>query len=390
MPEKELINRMKEFPVLSEDEGVPLFYPNIPKKAAENVCDTLKTRWIGQGPKSALFEELVNKKFCPEHLGVAVNSGTSALHLAYLLAGISQGDEILCPVFTCTATNLPILYCGATPIFVDIDPSTFNIDMDDLHRKKTDKTKAVVCVDYGGLPCDYVKLREFCDNNNLLLISDAAHSIGAKINSRNPSFYCDFIMYSFQAIKTITTGDGGFLGFKDHSLIEKAKRLRWFGIDRQAKQNGIWENNIYEIGYKYQLSDVNASMGLAALETFDEVIQFRQNLLDVYAKSISSKRVKLLGFSNVDTNTDISSHGSWLATITVDEDRIGLMNKLRLNGIESAQVHYRNDIYSVFSKFKNHCPNMDVFEERYLLLPIHTRMNSDDVVRICNLINEGW
>jgi dTDP-4-amino-4,6-dideoxygalactose transaminase len=384
------LSPIKEFPILDPEDGIPLFYPHIPQTASEYIKDTLNTRWIGQGPKSALFEDLINKTFCPEHRGIAVNSGTSALHLAYLLAGISESDEVLCPVFTCTATNLPILYCGAKPVFVDIDPLTFNIDFEDLYRKKTKKTKAIVCVDYGGLTCDYKKLRLFCDQNNLLLISDAAHSLGAKSNSNNPSFYCDFIMYSFQAIKTITTGDGGFLGFKDHSLLEKAKRLRWFGIDRAAKQNGIWENDIYELGYKYQLSDVNASMGLAALDVFDEIIRNRRELLKTYVENLSNERTKLLGFTSSNNTVDIDSHGAWLCTITVDKDRAGLMNKLRLNGIESSQVHYRNDRYSVFSKYKNECPMMDKMEDKYLIIPMHTKMNRNDVLKICDLINLGW
>ena len=228
---------MNEFPLLDANEGIPLFYPHVPKSAAEKVSQVLAGRWIGQGP---LVDQL-EKEFCSRFevnsgAALAVGSGTDALHLAYLLANISRGDEVLVPAFTCTATNIPLLYIGAKPIFIDIDPNTLNLNVDDIEHRITEKTKALVCVDYGGVPNDYDVLRRLCDKYNLLLISDGAHALGTKYKGEFIPNIADFTVYSFQAIKTITSGDGGMLMMKDAGLLDRGKKLRWFGIDLQAQK----------------------------------------------------------------------------------------------------------------------------------------------------------
>ena len=377
---------MNEFPLLNENEGVPLFYPHIPEGAIEEVSDTLSGRWIGQGPKVDIFESQIKEKFLGACEPLAVGSGTDALHIAYLLAGVCPGDEVIVPVFTCTATNLPLLYIGARPVFADIDPETLNLDVADLEHRITDKTKAIVCVDYGGVPNDYDALRELCDKHDLKLISDAAHAMGTKYNNQYACQLPDFTIFSFQAIKTLTTGDGGMLVIKDPSLLALGKKLRWFGIDREAKQGGIWENDIVDVGYKYQMNDISAAIGLAGLKEIDNIINHRNSLFKCYQDLLSSERVRLVGLAE----TSQYFNSAWLVTIIVDSGRVELMNKLRSKNIESAQVHYRNDRYSVFGGRKNDLPNMDALEDRYLVLPLHTRINSDHVKEICEVINEGW
>lgn len=377
---------MNEYPLLSESEGIPLFYPHIPKNAITEVTDTLSGRWIGQGPKVDKFEKMFQKIFLGNHEPLAVGSGTDALHLAYLLSDISAGDEVIVPVFTCTATNIPLLYIGAKPVFADIDPETMNLSIIDVERKITKRTKAIVCVDYGGVPNDYEFLNKLCRQHNLKLISDGAHAIGSKFKNVYSSQWADFTIYSFQAIKTLTTGDGGLLVIKDGSLLEKAKRLRWFGIDRSAKQDGVWLNDIYEIGYKYQMNDISASIGLASLEEIESVISNRNNLFKTYEKHLTSNRIRIIGKSE----TLSYFNSAWLITVIVDENRSGLMKKLREAGIESAQVHYRNDRYSIFGGRRTNLPIMDELEERYLVLPLHLKMTNEDVLHICELINAGW
>ena len=378
---------MNEFPLLSAEEGVPLFYPHMPANAINEVIDTLGGRWIGQGPKVDLFEDKLKEKFLGDFTPLAVGSGTDALHLAYLLAGIKKGDEVLVPVFTCTATNIPLLYIEAKIVFVDINPQTLNLCMEDLASKISEKTKAVVCVDYGGVPCDYEEMNRLCKKFNVPLIADAAHSLGSTYLGQQSGQLADFTIFSFQAIKTLTTGDGGMLVMKDKNLLKKAKELRWFGIDRSAKQKGVWENDIKEIGYKYQMNDISAAIGLAGLAEIESVIKYRNMLFGKYEEGLKkSKDVKMVGFAE----TDKYFNSAWLATILVEGDRIGLMNKLRENKIESAQVHYRNDRYSIFSKSKSFLKNMDAIEDRYLVLPLHTRMNQDDVATICRVIGSGW
>ena len=377
---------MNEFPLLNADEGIPLFYPHIPEGAIEEVADTLSGRWIGQGPKVDKFEQEFKEKFLGNHEAIAVGSGTDALHLSYLLSDIQAGDEVIVPVFTCTATNLPLLYIGATPVFADIDPETMNICCEDVRRKITSKTKAISCVDYGGVPCDYDELNKICKEYNLKLISDAAHAIGSKYKGTFSAQHADFTIFSFQAIKTLTTGDGGLLAIKDHNLIEKAKRLRWFGIDRTAKQGGHWENDIVEVGYKYQMNDISAAIGLAGMKDIDKIIEYRNYLFSLYEEYLDSSEVTLIG----STRDSEYFNSAWLATIYVSGNREALMNKLRENNIESAQVHYRNDRYTVFGGRIDGLPNMDKYEDLYICLPLHTKMSREHVEKICALVNEGW
>jgi len=377
---------MNEYPLLDPKDGIPLFYPHVPKDAAAEVADTLSGRWIGQGPKVDKFENIFKEKFLGDYEALAVGSGTDALHLSYLLAGVGPGDEVIVPVFTCTATNIPLLYIGATPVFADVDPETMNISPKDVEKRITSRTKAIVCVDYGGVPCDYEALNALCDKHGLKLISDAAHSLGTKYKGRYCAQLADFTIFSFQAIKTLTTGDGGLVAIKDSGLLELGKKLRWFGIDRTAKQGGVWENDIVDIGYKYQMNDIAAGIGLAGLREIDQTIQYRNQLFQEYKKGMSNPRVRIVGANH---SAEIFN-SAWMLTVIVDKDRIGLMAKLRENGIESGQVHYRNDRYTIFGGLRDDLPAMDDVEERYLVLPLHTKMNEQHVQKICDVVNSEW
>jgi dTDP-4-amino-4,6-dideoxygalactose transaminase len=367
------------------DNRVVLFHPYVPEGTGEEVAEVLKTRWIGQGPRVDQFEKEFGD-FLGGVSSLAVGSGTDALHLAYLLAGIEAGDEVITPVFTCTATNLPLLYIGAIPVFADIDPKTMNISPSSIREKITPRTKAIATVDYGGLPCDYEEISKIAQEFNLKIIDDAAHAVGAKYRGENIGQIADFTTYSFQAIKHITTADGGLLAIKDPSLLEKGKRLRWFGIDRVAKQGGIWSNDITELGYKYQMTDIGATMGLAGLHKIDHILEHRRNILDIYMTELKG----IDGLYNVGSQSLADrEHAAWLHTILV-EKRDQLQAKLLSNGIESAPVHYRNDMYSILGGRSSEFPNMDSLEDKYLVLPLHMHMSAEDAQRICSIIKSGW
>lgn len=378
---------MGEFPILNESEGIPLFYPYVPEEALLSVTETLSGRWIGQGPKVDKFEELIKNKFLGECEPLAVGSGTDALHLSYLLAGIKKGDKVLVPAFTCTATNIPLLYIGAELIFVDIDPETMNVSVEDIKRKINSEIKAIVTVDYGGICCNYDEIESIAKQYNIPVIQDAAHSIGSKYDGKWVGSFSEYSIFSFQAIKTLTTGDGGLLSIKDNKQIDLGKRLRWFGIDRSKKQGGIWENDISEIGYKYQMTDIAAGIGIAGMNHIDKTINHRQSLFNEYKANLSEVNgIKLLS----PTNKKTEDFCPWLLTVIVEGNRIGLMKKLRESNIESAQVHYRNDRYAIFGGRKEDLPNMDLIENKYLVLPLHNRINKGNVSEICNVIKSGW
>jgi dTDP-4-amino-4,6-dideoxygalactose transaminase len=378
---------MNEMPLMDVgNENIVLFHPHIPRNAKQYVNDTLSTRWIGQGPRVDEFEKKFSERFSSGSTALTVGSGTDALHLAYMLADLKPGDEVIAPVFTCTATNIPFLYMGVKIVFADVQPGTLNIDPKHVAELANEKTKAIVCVHYGGLPCDMTELQAVAKEWNIPIIEDAAHALGATYKGVPVGSISEFTMFSFQAIKHITTGDGGMLTFKDNGeLMEKAKRLRWFGIDRSAKQMGIWENDIKDIGYKYQMTDIAASLGLAALEEFDEIINLRRSLFKTYEEALKG----ISGITFVGGGYEDREHGAWLCTLIV-EKRFDLQTKLREANIESSQVHYRNDRYSIFDGRRDNLPNMDAIEDKYLVLPLHTKMSIGDVERISSVIRAGW
>ena len=376
---------MNEMPLMKEEEGIVLFCPHVPETAIDEVADVLRSRWIGQGPRVAQFEREFAERFAPTNASLAVGSGTDAMHLACILAGLKEGDEVISPVFTCTATNTPFLYMGVNIRFADVDSETLNINVDHVRELVNERTRAIVCVHYGGLPCNMNELRAIASEYQLPIIEDAAHAPGATYGSENVGEISEFTIFSFQAIKHLTTGDGGMLILQDKFLLPQAERIRWFGIDRSNKQQGIWENDIYEIGYKYQMTDISAAMGLAALREFDQVLQLRQQLLKTYSRGLND----IPGIRLVGTHLTDRTHAAWLCTAIVDR-RIDFMRWLRENRIESGQVHYRNDRYAIFGGRRDDLPFMDAVEDRYIVLPLHTKMTEADVEYVCDVIRKGW
>ncbi len=373
-------------PLMETGEGIVLFHPHIPANAKKYVNEVLDTRWIGQGPKVEAFEQAFTERFAGNGRALAVGSGTDALHLAYLLGDLKAGDEVIAPVFTCTATNIPFLYMGVKIVFADIEPNTLNMDIEHVRTLITPRTKAIVCVHYGGYPCEMDELHALGREHNLFIVEDAAHALGATYKGKKVGEMSDFTMFSLQAIKHITTGDGGMLCINNPDLIEKCRRLRWFGIDRSAKQKGIWENDIVDIGYKYQMTDISAAIGLASLEEFDWILSYRRQLFDLYKKNLQG----ISGLTLLCGDETDRTNAAWLCTIAV-ENRTDLMKYLRENKIESAQVHYRNDRYSIFGGRKEGLfPNMDAMEDKYLVLPLHTRTKVEDIEFICETLKKGW
>ena len=375
-----------DFPLLeTKKKSFPLFYPYVSKKSLKSVTDVLKTRWIGQGPLVDKFEDTFKTKFAKTNYCVAVGSGTDALHLAYILANIKKGDEVIAPVFTCTATNIPLLYIGAKIKFADIDPDTMNISIDHVKKLITKKTKAIIFVNYGGVPCDLIELNKLKKKHNLILIQDAAQSLGSKVGKKDITEFADFTIFSFQAIKHITSGDGGMLTFKNKKLLEKSRRIRWFGIDREKKQGGTWENDIIEIGYKYQMTDVGARMLLDSMKDFSKIFAHRKKIFNIYKKELSkNENIKV-----IDTIDKKLSNSFWLCTLIIKKDRIKLQNYLRKLKIETNQVHFRNDRYTIFKKFikKNIFPNMKKYENNYLVIPMNIKITTKDAYYISKKIN---
>jgi dTDP-4-amino-4,6-dideoxygalactose transaminase len=233
-------------------------------------------------------------------------------------------------------------------------------------------------------------IRNLASEYGIPVVEDAAQALGADQGGVPVGALADFGAFSFQAIKHITTGDGGMLSVADKSLVDLATRMRWFGIDRRAKQSGVWENDITEVGYKYQMTDLAASLGLAGLEDLFMILEKRRRLFQKYVVELAEQpRVQVVGAEAFMRNPE--SHAAWLMTILVDGSLDALRAKLRESGIESNPVHYRNDRYSVFRNLaEGQTPQMDKIDGRYLCLPLHMEMDEDDVIRVSRLICEGW
>ncbi len=375
----------KEIPLMKLTEGTVLFHPYISKNSFKNVKKVLSGRWIGQGPLVDKFEKKFKSMFGKKNQCLATGSGTDALHLSYILAGLKKGDEVIAPLFTCTATNIPFLYMGVKIKFADIDPDTMNISVQSVKKLISKKTKAIICMHYGGLPCDLDELQKLSKKYKIPLIEDAAHALGATFNKQPVGSISDFTMFSFQAIKHITTADGGMLCIKNKKLMQKAKRIRWFGIDREKKQNATWENDIFEIGYKYQMTDLGASVGLEGLKDFNKVLKHRKDIFNIYLEKLNkNKNIKC-----VHKDDGKRTHAAWLFTI-ISRKKDLIQKKLREKKIESNQVHFRNDKYSVFKNFVKgkKYPNMDYAENKYLAIPVHHKVSTQKAKYIADLINK--
>jgi dTDP-4-amino-4,6-dideoxygalactose transaminase len=297
---------------------------------------------IGEGEWVKKFENEFSKKFSLNNV-VAVNSGTSALELAYELAGIENTDEVITHVLTCTATNLPLVRRGAKIIFADIDRD-LNINIEDVKKKITDKTKAIVFVHFGGNNRGLQELIELGREHGITIIEDAAQAVGSDFFGQ-----ADFACVSLQAIKTLTSGDGGFLICKKKEDYEKAKRLRWFGYDRGEKQR-LGDTDLIEAGYKYHMNNILAAIGLGNLRSINKVLKHRKKLQKIYR------------------SYGLFAH-SWLAGgFTENYEQTKQM--FQDNDIEIGQHHYRNDKYTVFGG-KQTLPIMDTLDGKYFFVPYH-------------------
>jgi perosamine synthetase len=338
---------------------IKLFKPFVSKQAIRNVVRVLSGTQLAEGPEVKEFEKEFSQKFGLKNVS-AVNSGTTALELAYELAGINKGDEVITPVLTCTATNLPLLHRKAKIIFADTDYD-LNVNIKDIEKKITSKTKAIVFVHFGGNNRGLKELLEIARKNNIILIEDAAQAVGSDFWGK-----ADFTCVSLQAIKTLTSGDGGFLICKDVGLHEKGKRLRWFGYNRELKQK-LGDTDLVEAGYKYHMNDITATIGRGNLKVVDRLVSHRKKLMREYEKIGAVPSI-------------------WFAHMLV-KDRKGLMEFLKNNGVDTGVYHYRNDQYTVFGGRKKFSI-MDEIENKYMIFPMHHDVTVSDVKMIGKLVNK--
>jgi len=271
---------------------IPLFKVHIPESIDEPLLKVLHSGYVGQGVKVDKFEEALIPWFDNKYV-LTLNAGTSGLHLALKLAGVDYDDEVISTPITCSATNIPIIASGANIIWCDIDPKTGNVDPNKIEELITHRTKAIMCVHWGGYPCDLDEINEIAEDYGLSVIEDAAHAFGASYKGRKIGSISDFSEFSFQAIKHLTTIDGGVLTCKNEDDYRRGKLLRWYGIDREGPRTDMrCELDIEEAGYKYHMNDVAATIGLEQLKYVEDILYKHWANANYYNLEFKARNIK--------------------------------------------------------------------------------------------------
>jgi len=383
---------------MKTNKQIDLFKVHMAPTAAEEVAKVLNSGYIGQGPKVDEFENQL-KDFFNHDFIQTVNSGTSALHMAIHLLkkpnsnwpGMQEGDEILATALTCTASNFPILANGLKIKWVDIDPTTLNMDLDDLARKITPKTKAIILVHWGGYPSDLNKVKQIQTQAEELhgfkpaVIEDGAHALGSKYMGKHIGTHGNLTMYSLQAIKHITAIDGGLLLSPHQELHRRGKLIRWYGIDRDSNRKDFrCEADIEEWGFKFHMNDVCATVGIENLKHADELIKTHQSNAAYYDKHLKN-------VNGVTLLTRHEGHESafWIYSMLVD-DRDGFYKWMKKCGIVVSQVHERNDKHSCVKEFRSTLPTLDKTIGKIVSIPVGWWVTKEEREYIVDCIKTGW
>jgi perosamine synthetase len=361
---------------------IPIVKPFIPspEELMPAIQETLYSGYIAEGEKVYEFEKLFSE-YIQNPLTLSLNSGTAALHIALLCAGVGVGDEVISTVLTAEPTNVAIKLVGAKVVWADVQSNTGLLDPMSVREKITAKTKAIMLVHYAGMVCDMDEFNKISKEFNIPIIEDAAHSLGAQYNGKPIGSNSDYTIFSLQAIKHMTTVDGGILAVKSQEKYDQGRLLRWFGLDKKIAR---LENDVKVPGYKYHMNNVNATIGIIQMNHVREIVgKYIENgkYFDKNLKNI--KGVELLDYNK---NTAPSY---WLYTLKV-ENREAFIKKLAENGIVASELHLRNDRHSVFSESNTVLPVFDEFYKKMVHLPCGWWLSKEDREKIVNVIKQGW
>lgn len=394
----------------STKQPIQLFKVFMSPTAKTEVGKILDSGYIGQGQKVEEFEDDLKRYLNYDRL-VTLNSGTSGLHLALHLlkkqysigiadgysflekkwGGIETGDEVLATALTCTASNWPILANGLRIKWVDVDPKTLNMDLDDLERKITPKTKAIIAVHWGGYPIDLDRLKKIQNKSYELygfkpaIIEDGAHAFGSEYKGKKLGNHGNIVMYSLQAIKHITAIDGGVLTLPHQELYNRSKLIRWYGIDREGNRKDFrCEADIPEWGFKFHMNDVCATVGIENLKQADTIISKHRDNASFYDKNLKNiNGVKLL-----ERHSDHKS-SFWIYSMLVD-NRDGFYKWMKECGIVVSQVHERNDKHTCVKEYRSSLPVLDSTIGKVVSIPVGWWVSNEEREYIVDCIKKGW
>lgn len=334
---------------------------------------------IAEGEQVYEFEERFGNHFKLPNV-LAMSSGTAALHAALSLAGVQPGDEVISTPMTAEPTNTSILYCGAKVVWADVDPSSGNIDPESIRQSITAKTKAIVVVHYAGYPVRLAEIRAIADEFNIPLIEDCAHALGASYDGKPIGTVGDFGIFSFQAIKHMTTVDGGVLTVADPKLMTAAKKFRWFGMLKGVPRTEV---DIQTIGYKYNMNNVNATIGLVQLKHISSVLDRHISNGRYYDEQFQS--IPRVDFACCDAAAQPSY---WLYTLLSDHAE-DIEKALNAAEVMASKLHRPNNFHSIFNCSKKPLPGLDRFYKRLLHIPCGWWVSDEDRERIVEVIKKG-
>ena len=361
---------------------IPLVKTNIParKHLMPRLTKTLYSGYIAEGEEVKIFEkrfsEYIGNKFV-----LSFNSGTSALHAALMLAGVKHGDEVISTALTAEPTNMAILHTGARIVWGDIDLQTGNLSAASARERITPRTKAIVVVHYAGVPADIDSFQKLSLETGIPVVEDAAHALGARFRGVMIGNHSPFVMFSFQAIKHLTTGDGGMLAVGDENTHREGRLLRWFGIDKTVSR---LEGDIRSVGYKYHMNNIAASIGNVQMDFIRKIIRRH-----IENGRYFDKVLKDIPGLELCEYYEGSQPSYWLYTLKVRR-RTDFMRYLTEHNITASPLHVRNDKHTVFGEFASNLPNVDDFSERMVHIPCGWWVTNEDRDYIASLIRKGW
>lgn len=369
---------------MKNKKQIPLFKVFMPKDAGKAILDTINSGYLAEGERVKEFAGEISK-FIKNPYVVPVSSGTMALTVAYELAGIGEGDEVISTPLTCIATNTPLVQLGAKIVWADCEPKTGMIDPELVEGLITKKTKAIVVLHKDGDLAKMDEIMTIAKKHNLKVIEDAAHTFGAKYKGKMVGTIGDYTCFSFQAIKHLTTADGGAVVAKNKEDYKKARKLKWFGLDKEEphKHKNIWLDDVKIVGYKGNMNDLSASIGLAQIKYTKKIVEKFHKNGELYNKLL--KGIK--GVELIERNSK-NYPVYWVYTLLV-ENRDKVMEALEKEGIASSIVHPRNDVYSIFKEFKRDLPGVDYYAARELSLPCGWWVGKRDIQKIVNVIKRS-
>ncbi|MYG00298.1 DegT/DnrJ/EryC1/StrS family aminotransferase [Candidatus Poribacteria bacterium] len=370
---------------------IPFSRPWIDETEIEAVSQVLASKWISSGARVREFERAFAEYLGVKH-AIAVSSCTAALHLSLVVSGISTGDEVITTPYTFTATAEAIRYVGAKPVFVDIEPDTLNINIDNIENAITPKTKAVIPVHIAGLPCDMNALQNICQKHNLILIDDAAHALPTQYNGQFIGNLGNLSAFSFYANKNLTTAEGGMITTNNDAYAGQLQTMRLHGIDKDAwsrqSRRSVWRYDITSEGYKYNMTDIQAAMGLCQLMKLNKQHERRRNIAGIYQNELQ----KIPQISPPFVPENENEHSWHLYIIQLQEtDRDEFVDTLRAENIECSVHYIPLHLFDFYQKQYGYnvgdFPRAEEVFDRVVSLPLHPGLSNDDVYTVIEAIS---